>query len=89
MRIFEELEKNGIMVAESFGKGGLKAQLRQANQLKVDVVLILGQKEALDETVIMKEMSSGSQEVVTFQKVVAEVKKKLKGIAIITNGEIK
>jgi histidyl-tRNA synthetase len=89
LRIFEELEKNGIMVAESFGKGGLKAQLRQANQLKVDVVLILGQKEALDETVIMKEMSSGSQEVVTFQKVVAEVKKKLKGIAIITNGEIK
>lgn len=78
LRVFEELEKNGIMVAESFGRGGLKAQLRQANQLNVEIVLILGQKEALDETVIMKDMASGSQEVVTFQKVVGEVKKKLK-----------
>ena len=42
LRIFEELEKSGIMVAESFGRGGLKAQLRQANQMKVEVVLILG-----------------------------------------------
>lgn len=78
LKIFEELERNGIMVAESFGRGGLKAQLRQANQLKVDIVLILGQKEALDETVIMKDMSSGSQEVVTFKRIVGEVKKKLK-----------
>lgn len=78
LKIFEELEKSGIMVAESFGKGGLKSQLRQANQLGVDVVLILGQKEALDETVILKDMKSGSQEVVTFKKAVSQVKKKLK-----------
>ena len=80
LKIFEELEKAGIMVAESFGRGNLRTQLRQANQLKVDIVLILGQREALDETVILKDMDSGSQEVITFKKVVAEVKKRLKKI---------
>lgn len=78
LKIFEELERAGVMVAESFGRGNLRSQLRQANQLKVDVVLILGQREALDETVILKDMESGSQEVVTFRKVVDEVKKRLK-----------
>lgn len=77
LKIFDELEKKGIVVSESFGKGNLRSQLRQANQLKVDVVLILGQREALDETVILKDMISGSQEVVTFEKVVDEVKKKI------------
>jgi len=77
LKIFEELERSGIMVAESFGKGNLKTQLRQANRLDVDVVLILGQREALDETVILKDMESGSQEVITFKKIIAEVKKRI------------
>lgn len=77
LKIFEELEKSGIMVAESFGKGNLKSQLRQANQLGASIVLILGQREALDETVILKDMESGSQEVVTFKKVVDDVKKRI------------
>lgn len=78
LKIFDELERSGVMVAESFGKKNLKSQLRLANQKGVSIVLILGQREALDETVILKDMESGSQEVVTFQKVVEEVKKRLK-----------
>ncbi len=78
LRIFADLQKAGIMVAESFGKGNLKVQLRQANNLGVDVVLILGQREAIDETVILKDMRSGSQEVVPFDKVLKELKKRLK-----------
>ena len=41
-------------------------------------VLILGQKEALDGTVIIRDMSSGKQEIVKIEKVVAEIKKRLK-----------
>ncbi|MEA2006552.1 MAG: histidine--tRNA ligase [Patescibacteria group bacterium] len=78
LKIFEELERSGIMVAESFGRGNLCTQLRQANQLDAGIVLICGQREALDETVILKDMESGSQEVITFNKVVVEVKKRLK-----------
>lgn len=78
LKLFEELERAGILVAESFGKGNLKTQLRQADRLKAELVLIIGQREALDETVIIKEMSSGSQETITFPKTVNYVKRKLK-----------
>lgn len=84
LRLFATLEKNGILLAESFGRGGLKAQLRQASKLGVDVTIILGQKEALDETVIVKDMLSGSQETVTQERVVDIVKKLLKN-----NGTVK
>ena len=80
LTIFQGLEKAGISVAESFGRGNLKAQLKKADQLQVDLVLIMGQRESLDETVIIKDMVGGNQEVVTLEKVVAEVKKKLEKI---------
>lgn len=76
LKIFEELQKAGIPVLESFGKGNLRSQLRQANQLGVETVLIIGQREALDETVIIKDMISGNQEISTFQKVIKGLKKR-------------
>ena len=89
LRIFDDLERSGVMVAESFGKKNLKSQLRLANQKKVSIVLILGQREALDETVILKDMESGSQEVITFKKIVEEVKKRLKKSAEIASKKAK
>jgi len=80
LSIFQGLEKAGITVAESFGRGNLKAQLKKADQLGVDLVLIMGQRESLDETVIIKDMVGGNQEVVTLDKIVIEVKKKLEKI---------
>ncbi len=78
LRMFEALERAGIVVAESFGRGSLKSQLKIADRLGVELTLILGQKEAIDKTVIIKEMASGIQEVVDAAKVVDEVKKRLK-----------
>ena len=78
LRLFSELEKNGILIAESFGRGSLKSQLRVANRLGVEVTIIIGQKEALDETAIVKDMVSGTQETVTQIKLVDAVKKILK-----------
>jgi histidyl-tRNA synthetase len=77
LSVFQGLEKAGITVAESFGRGNLKAQLKKANQMGVELVLIMGQRESLDETVIVKDMIGGNQEVVTLKKAVKEVKKKL------------
>lgn len=78
LRLFESLERAGIMVAESFGRGSLKSQMKIAGRLGVEVTLILGQKEALDGTVIMKDMASGNQEIIDAGKIVDEVKKRLK-----------
>jgi len=86
LKLFAELQKNGILVAESFGRGSLKSQLRVANRLGVEVTLIVGQKEALDETVIMKDMVSGTQENVSHEKLVNAVKKILKNnVTVSTN----
>ena len=71
--MFESLERDGIVVAESFGTGKLmKSQLKIADHLGVELTLILGQKEAIDGTVIVKEMASGMQEVVNGEKLVDE-----------------
>lgn len=78
LRLFSDLEKNGILVAESFGRGSLKAQLRVASRLGVEVTIILGQKEALDETAIVKDMISGTQETVRQDRLTEAVKKILK-----------
>lgn len=78
LRLFSDLEKNGILVAESFGRGSLKSQLRSADKLGVEITLILGQKEALDETVIIKNMKTGVQEISSLDKLVDLIKKKLK-----------
>jgi histidyl-tRNA synthetase len=78
LRLFSELEKNGILTAESFGRGSLKSQLKIANRLGVELTLILGQKETLDGTVIIKNMTTGVQETVSLEKLVDVIKKKLK-----------
>lgn len=78
LRIFADLEKNGVLLAESFGRGSLKSQMRVANRIGAEVTVIIGQKEALDDTAIVKDMISGTQETVTQERLVDAVKKILK-----------
>lgn len=84
LRLFSELEKSGILVAESFGRGSLRSQLRVADRLDVEITLIIGQKEALDGTVIVKDMTSGTQETIVKEKLVNKVKKMLKNNVIVS-----
>jgi len=78
LKLFEELRQAGLETASSFSRNTIKAQLKLADKLKARFALILGQKEALDETIIIRDMASGIQEVVLLEKVVKELKKKLK-----------
>ena len=85
LRLFSELERNGIMAAESFGRGSLKSQLKSASRLGVEITLILGQKETLDGTVIVKNMITGVQETVSVEKLVDIIKKKLKTDSVVVH----
>ena len=89
LNLFAKMEKAGILTAESFGRGGLKKQLRTADKLGVETALIIGQKEALDETVIVKNMVSGTQEIVGQEKVIDVVKKILKKKQMVVKKRIK
>jgi len=81
LQIFANIEQSGILVAESFGRGSLKTQLRHANKLGVELTLIIGQQEALDDTIIVKNMITGTQEIIARDKAVIFVKKSLKASA--------
>ncbi|MSU75159.1 MAG: histidine--tRNA ligase [Candidatus Magasanikbacteria bacterium] len=80
LRIINQLRASGIRLAYNFMKGSLKNQLEMANSLKVPYVVILGQKEVQDETVILRDMESGVQEIIDQKKLEAALKKKLSNI---------
>lgn len=77
LKLFEEFRQAGIPIAEAFGKNALKGQLEAANKMGVELTLILGQKEVLDGTIIIRDMESGAQEIVDVKKVVGLVMRKL------------
>ncbi|MDO8626557.1 MAG: histidine--tRNA ligase [Candidatus Magasanikbacteria bacterium] len=77
LKILNELRFSGIRPAFNLFRGSLKAQLETANSLKVPYVLILGQKEVQDKTIIIRDMESGVQEIVDQKKLEAAIKKKL------------
>jgi len=77
LSLFETLRTSGVACVESFGKAALKAQLEQADRLKVRYTLILGQKEVLDGTIIVRDMESGAQETVDINKVTSILQKKI------------
>ncbi|MFA6525325.1 MAG: histidine--tRNA ligase [Patescibacteria group bacterium] len=86
LRLVEDLRIKGIRAASNFSKEGLKYQLSVAARLRVKFSLILGQKEMLDKTILLRDMEGGSQEVIDYNKVYVELKNRLeKTKAIIQN----
>jgi histidyl-tRNA synthetase len=77
LRMINELRGTGIQLAFNFFKNSLKTQLELANSLQVPYVVILGQKEVQDKTVIIRDMESGVQEIVDQKKIESILKKKL------------
>ena len=78
LRLLEDFRKAKIQVSESFGRDSLKAQLARADKIEAKYTLILGQREALEGTIIIRDMKTGRQETIKTEKVVREIKKKLK-----------
>jgi len=78
LKLFEKFRKARIKVAESFGKDSLKSQLRSADRLGIRYVLIFGQKEALEETITIKDMKTGTQKIIKLKDIVKEIQKRLK-----------
>lgn len=78
LKLFEDLRQAGIKVAESLGRDSIKSQLRIADKEGVLISLILGQKEAINNTIILREMTTGFQETFPLEKIIQIIKKRLK-----------
>ncbi|MDD4661933.1 MAG: histidine--tRNA ligase [Candidatus Pacebacteria bacterium] len=78
LKIMEELRGAKINVFEAISKDSMKLQLTKANKLAINIVLIIGQQEALNGTVILKDMVTGKQSTIKQENIAKEVKKRIK-----------
>ena len=75
----EELRRANLPTGESLDRHSIKSQMKIADKFNVKFTLIFGQKEALDNEMIIRDMESGVQETVPLSKLVFEIKRRLKG----------
>jgi histidyl-tRNA synthetase len=64
VRLASDLRRHGIAVTMAIGDRSLKAQLRQANNLAVDYVAIIGEDEVKSNSVTLRNMADGQQQTV-------------------------
>ncbi len=77
LKIFEALQVRGVRLSEAMTKDGLKQQLEVANRVGAQYTLIIGQKEIMDDTVLIRDMENGIQEVVPYDRIVPEIVKRI------------
>jgi len=77
LKVIEMFRMANIYIAQSVSKDNITSQLAIAARMNVPYVLILGQKESLENSIIVKDMRTGSQESVPIEKVVEIIKKKI------------
>lgn len=77
LAIFEEFRQAGIKVGEAMSKASIKSQMEVANKISAKWAIVVGQKEVLDGTAIIRDMDAGTQEIVDVKKLVHEIRKKI------------
>ncbi len=78
LALAEELRDKGIGVADALGKSSLKSQLKLADKKGSKIAILIGQREAAKQTIIMRNMEEGIQNEVPFEKAVEKIRKALK-----------
>ena len=64
LEITQNLRKNGLSVDMDLLKRGMSKSLKYASSINVDKIIIVGQKELVDESVTIRDMKTGAQELV-------------------------
>lgn len=74
LNVIEVLRKAHIPIAQSLSKDSLGSQLAIAEKLAIPYTIIFGVKEAIDKTVIVRDMSNRSQDTVKIAKLLEYLK---------------
>lgn len=75
LMIINELRQAGISVFQDLANDSLSAQLRDAERRGVKYVIIIGQKEFVDGTVILRDMDARKQEPIPHDTLVRKLKR--------------
>ncbi len=73
--LIDELRKAGIATFQDLANDSLSAQLRDAEVRGVRYVAIIGQKEFVDKTVILRDMRARKQEPITYDLLIKKLKR--------------
>lgn len=74
LNVIEILRKAHIPISQSLSKDSLGSQLAIAEKLNIPYTLIFGVKEAIDNSVIVRDMSNRSQETIKLNKLLEYLK---------------
>jgi histidyl-tRNA synthetase len=75
LNVMEILRKGHVPVHQNLSKDTLSAQLALAEKMEVPHAIIFGQKEAIDSTVIIRDMKKNTQETVKIDNLCDFIKK--------------
>jgi histidyl-tRNA synthetase len=75
LMLIDELRKAGISVHQNLASDSLSTQLRDAEARNVKYTIIIGQKEFVDGTVILRDMQGRNQEYVPMNTLAARLKR--------------
>lgn len=75
--VLEMLRKAKIPARHTLSKNSMKGQLKIASKVNAPFTLIFGQKEALENIIIVRNTETAAQETVPLEKLVEYLKKKL------------
>lgn len=77
MSLISSLSEKNYSVGCAVGKETLSAQLKVANKISAKLALIIGQREILDKTIIVKDLDEATQETVDQEEIEIYINKKL------------
>ncbi|NQT96582.1 MAG: histidine--tRNA ligase [Candidatus Marinimicrobia bacterium] len=75
-KLLHDLRDKGINADMDYLHRSMKSQLREANRLGAELVLIIGSEELKDGTVQFKNLKTGSQKAIPLDSVLAEISEK-------------
>ena len=77
VKLASRLRQGGIGVLQASISRSLKAQLRQANKLGAGYVVIIGEEELANDTVILRDMASARQETIAAEELQERLQRQL------------
>ncbi len=74
-RVLEMLRKAHVPVYQSLSKDKMNVQIALAEKMCIPYIIIMGQKEAMENSVVIRNMTNRSQDTVSMDEVVEYIKK--------------
>lgn len=77
--LIDQLTRAGLSATSAQGRDSIRSQLKLADKLGAPLAVIVGQKEAMDSSIIIRDMASGMQETVPVRDAVREITNRIPG----------